>query len=67
MEPFESETGISKSEVTIDGGVSQNNLICQKISNLMQQRIVRRKDQEASARNDFIGQMINDSVLKKKT
>ena len=55
MEPFESETGISKSEVTIDGGVSQNNLICQKISNLMQQRIVRRKDQEASARNDFIG------------
>ena len=50
IETLRHETKIKLSGLAIDGGVSKNNLICEKIATLARKRVDRAEDVEASAR-----------------
>jgi len=50
IETLKSETKIELKRLSIDGGVSRNKLICEKIATLAQSSVIRAVDIEASAR-----------------
>jgi glycerol kinase len=67
VETLHSETQIDLRSLTIDGGVSKNNMICEKIATLTNKKLRRPVDIEASARGAAYFAGISCGIWKEST